>query len=176
MAHQHETTAPRDGSVVADLAAGALAGLIGVWALDRVDWFLYDRESPETRARTQAVRPGGLDPAHVIADAAAKAMGIHLDIDPPQPHPAGLAVHYSIGVAPAALYGVLQERLPAVATGRGALFGLSLFLAQDEALNSLTGLAARPEDYPWQDHARGLVAHVAFGIVTDAVLRALRGR
>lgn len=38
---------------------------------------------------------------------------------------------------------------------------------------TVTGLAASPGDYPWQDHARGLVAHLVYGIVTDTVLRLL---
>lgn len=156
------------------LLLGAAAGAVGVWVLDRVDWFLYDREDEETRRRTQRVRPDGLDPAHLVANKVAGAFGQSLT--PQQPHPAGMAVHYSIGIAPAALYGAVRHRLPALGGGRGALFGLGLFLLQDEGLNSLTGLSARQRDYPWQDHARGLVAHVAFGVVVDALLGAMNKR
>ena len=44
---------------------------------------------------------------------------------------------------------------------------------QDEALNAITGLSARPGQYPWQAHARGLVAHVVYGLVTDIALNAM---
>jgi hypothetical protein len=50
-----------------------------------------------------------------------------------------------------------------------------LFLVQDEAVNAATGLSARPGQYPWQAHARGLVAHLVYGLVTDGVLRLLKG-
>jgi hypothetical protein len=48
-----------------------------------------------------------------------------------------------------------------------------LFLAQDEALNQVMGLSARQKDYPWQAHARGLVAHLTLGLVTNTVLNLL---
>lgn len=160
-------------NVLADAVKGAAAGAIGVWVMDRVDWYMYDHEDAEARRRTQQVRPGGLDPAHVVANKVASAFGTELS--PRQPHPAGVAVHYAIGIGPAALYGALQDRVPAFGTGRGALYGLGLFLIQDELVNSATGLSARPGQYPWQVHARGLVAHLVFGIITDTVFRLLKG-
>jgi len=41
---------------------------------------------------------------------------------------------------------------------------------QDEVLNTVTGLGARPQRYPWQAHARGLVAHIVYGVATELVL------
>jgi hypothetical protein len=141
--------------------------------LDRLDSFMYDHEDPQARRRTQEVRPQGLDPAHRLANKIAGVFGTELS--PRQPHPAGIAIHYGLAVGPGALYGALYDRYPALGTGRGALYGFGLFLLQDELLNTVTGLAARPSRYPWQAHARGLVAHVAYGIVTDMVFRFLKG-
>jgi hypothetical protein len=160
-------------SKLADALMGAVAGAIGVWALDRVDWYLYNRERPETRRRTQAVRPRGMDPAHLLANQAAEALG--MELSPRQPHPVGIAVHYAIGIVPAALYGALLDDAPALGAGRGSLYGLSVFVIHDEILNPALGLAARPADYPWQDHARGFAAHLAYGLVTHAVLGMLKG-
>jgi hypothetical protein len=42
-------------------------------------------------------------------------------------------------------------------------------------MSPLLGLAAPPQDYPWQDHARSLVAHVVVGAVAEGILRALDG-
>jgi hypothetical protein len=166
---------PGDAGIAADMLLGAVAGAVGVWVMDRVDWFLSDHEDPEARRRTRAVRPGGMDPAHVVANRAVQALGAELS--PPQPHPAGIAVHYAIGIGPAAFYGALRDRVPAVGTGRGLLYGLGLFLVQDELLNAAGGFSAGPRAYPWQAHARGLVAHLVYGAVTDAVLDLLhRGR
>lgn len=160
--------------IVKDLALGALAGAVGVWALDRLDWAMWNRETPELRARTRAARPHGLDPAHVLAKHAADALPIRAT--PDQLEHAGNAIHVAIGLAPAVLYGALRPRLPWVSAGRGSLFGVSLFLLQDEGLNTALKLGGRPRDYPWQDHARGLVAHTVFGLVTDAVLSLFQDR
>jgi hypothetical protein len=160
-------------SVLADSLKGAVAGGIAVWVMEQVDWYMYNHEAAEARRRTQRVRPGGLDPAHVMANRVAHAVGTELS--PPQPHPAGIAIHYALGVGPGALYGALQDRVPGLGAGRGALFGLGLFLMQDELAFAASGLSARPSQYPWQAHARGLVAHLIFGVVTDTLLRVLKG-
>lgn len=147
--------------------AGAAAGAIAVWTMDRLDWFAYNHESEEARKRTIAARPDGKDPAHVMADKLAGVAGKSVS----QPSPAGLMVHYSLGIAPGAIYGALYETAPALSAGRGSLFGLALFLLQDEGLNAVSGLSGKPKDYPWQAHVRGLVAHVVYGVVTDTIVR-----
>lgn len=168
---QHAANRTERNSLINGALKGAVAGAVAVWVMDRFDWFEWEHEDPETRQHTQQVRPGGMDPAHVTANKVAEATG--KELSPSQPHPAGLMVHYSLGIGPGALYGALGDQYPGLTTGRGALFGLGLFLAQDEILNSVTGLAAKPQDYPWQDHARGLKQHVIYGLVTDSVLRLL---
>jgi len=150
-----------------DLLKGAVAGVVATWIMDRVDWAMYRREDPKVRRRTRAVRPEGKDPAHVIASKAARAVGLE---PPPQDHPAGVAVHYAIGIAPAVVYGAARRRLPAVTAGRGLALGLGVFIAEDEIANPLLGFSAPPQRYPWQPHARGLVSHLVYGVVTHAVL------
>ncbi len=151
-------------SVVADVVIGAAAGAIAVWVMDRMDWFAYNHESEEARQRTIAARPNGMDPAHLVADK--MTVG-----EITQPHPAGIAVHYSLGIAPGALYGALHQTVPGLSVGRGSLFGLGLFLMQDEGLNAVTGLSGKPQQYPWQAHARGLAAHMLYGVVMDSIVR-----
>ncbi len=155
--------------VAGDLLTGALAGAAGVWALDRLDWFLVDQEPERARRQTRLARPDGQDPAHVIANAAARAAGARLS--PEQPHPAGIAVHYGIGMAMGAAYAALCRRAGVVGAGRGVPFGLAMFVLQDEGLNTLLGTGGPPGRYPWQTHARGAAAHALFGFVTDALLR-----
>jgi len=150
---------------------GAIAGAAGVWLMDRVGWFLYRRDDPAALQREKAARVEGKDPAHVAAGKVARAFGITLS--PSQPHPAGITVHYALGVVPGALYGPLRRRANGVGAGRGLLYGLSLFLVNDELLNPLMGLASGPAAYAWQAHARGLVAHLVLGASTDAALDAL---
>lgn len=162
---------PNSEGVAGDVLKGAIAGAAGVWLTDRVGWFMYRREDPAALQREQAARVEGMDPAHVVAGKVARAFGITLS--PSQPHPSGIAVHYALGVVPGALYGLLRHRSNGLGTGRGLLYGLSLFLVNDELLNPLLGLASGPNAYPWQAHARGLVAHLVPGASTDAALDAL---
>jgi uncharacterized membrane protein YeaQ/YmgE (transglycosylase-associated protein family) len=153
--------------ILISAVAGAAAGVLAVWVMDRFDWFAYNHEPEEARQQTSSARPDGMDPAHIVADKVAGVVGKEVS----QPSPAGIAVHYSIGIMPGALYGAVHDRFPAIGTGRGSLFGLGLFLLQDEGLNALAGLSGKPQEYPWQAHARGLMAHLVYGTVTDAALR-----
>lgn len=152
---------------------GAVAGVVGLWALDRVDWALYEREDPAAQRRLRQARPHGLDPAHNIARTVAGLFGRELDR---QPNPAGIAVHYGLGVSAAMGYAALRNRFPAVKLGGGSLFGALLWLAQDEGLNALLGTSGKPQDYPLTTHLRGLAAHLVFGITTEMVLRLRPGR
>jgi hypothetical protein len=163
------------GELAFDVLKGAVAGAVGVWAMDRVDWFMYERglDTPETRRQTEAARPGGMDPAHVTAKMAADAIGVRLSS--PKENPAGLAVHYSLGIMPGMLYGAMRGRVDYVGAGRGLGYGFALFVLEDEIANPLLGTAAPPGRYPWTAHARGLVAHLVYGLVTDAVLSLLNG-
>lgn len=159
-------------NLVVDLLQGALAGAVGVWAMDRVDWFVYDRERQEVKEQTRANRPGGEDPAHVIAGRVADALGKPLI--GARRDAAGTAVHYSLGILPGALYGALSGRVKAVGAGRGLGYGLAMFIVEDELVNTALGIAGPPTGYPWQAHARGLLAHLVLGCVTDAALRLQR--
>ena len=136
-----------------------------------MDWKLYRAGGPERIRRTEAARPGGMDPAHVMAQRAASKVGVNLG--DPKDNPAGHAIHYGIGIGMGALYGLLRGISPAFATGRGALFGLATWVIQDEGLNTVLGTAGNPLDYPWQDHARGAAAHSVFGLTTDLITRIL---
>lgn len=154
---------------------GAIAGAVGVWVMDRLDWFMFRHEDQRARHLTEQVRPDGLDPAHAAVKKVANAFGTELT--PAQLDPAGLALHYALGIGPAAAYGALRERLPAPPQGQDLLYGLGLglglFLIQDEGLNQAMGISAKQKEYPWQAHARGFVAHMTLGLVTNAVLNVL---
>ena len=167
------TTAGRaaDAELPTDLLMGAVAGAAAIWAMNRLDWFLVGQEPERVRRQTRDARPGGLDPAHVVADRAARLMGTRLS--PAQPHPAGIAIYYGFGVLMGAAYAALRRRLDWVGAGRGVAFGLAMFLLKDEGLNTLLGTGGPPARYPWHAHARGAAADATFGLVADTVLRLL---
>lgn len=185
-------------SAAVDVLLGAAAGAAGVWAMDRVGWFLYNREDPDAIARELQARrgeggveysgaekealdrqppsqPGGKDVAHAGVEKVAWITGI--DVRTSQPNAAGIALHYALGVVPGALYGVIRRQLPVLQAGGGAFYGLCLFVLMDEVAAPALGLASGPRDYPWQAHARGAVAHVVLGVATEGLLRVVdRGR
>lgn len=162
---------PDAKNMFADMVKGAIAGAAGVWALDQATWAMWNREDPEVMEQERQARPGGLDPAHVMANRAAHAMGTELT--PKQPNAAGMVVHYSLGVLPGALYGVLRHEMGGLNTGRGAFFGLGLGIVQDQIINSVIGTSGAPTEYPKEAHIRGLVGHAVYGVVTDMVLEML---
>lgn len=157
------------GDLVTDALKGAIAGAIGVWAMDKVIWAMWDRTDPAKLQQEREARPGGLDPAHVIANRAAEAVGTELT--PKQPHPAGIGVHYGLGIMPAAAYGVLRHRVPAITAAGGMLYGLGIFLVEDEGVNPILGTSGGPTEYPMEAHVRGLVGHLVLGAGTHASLK-----
>lgn len=163
----------RGPSLVGDLVLGGAAGALALMALDKVDWSIWNRLPATSKLRTFAARPGGRDPAHEMAHRLA-------ELCPENPTPAqvdkaGEVIHVLLGLAPAMVYAALRSRVPGVAAGRGAAFGAALFVIQDEGLNTLMKFGGRPQDYPLADHARGLAAHVTYGVALDAFLSVVDG-
>lgn len=163
-----EDAAEQGYGAVAKALMGAAAGAAGAFALDRVDWLMWNHEDEEAKALTNRVRPYGEPPAHVAAHKVEEA----LDLDPtPEQHEiAGVAIHYGIGVGPAIIYALVRDKLPVSGVPRGLLYGFGVFATHDEFIASASGLAAAPGRYPWQAHARGLVAHLAYGVATELML------
>lgn len=147
---------------------GAAAGAVGTWALDRADWLMWKNEDQDARLQTNAVRPFGEPPAHVLATKAEQLFG--LNPTPEQHEIAGALVHHGIGIGPAIVYSIVRDKLPGEGPARGLLYGLALFLLQDEGVNAATRLGAKPQKYPWQAHARGLVSHLVYGVATEMML------
>lgn len=46
----------KDGNVLTDMVKGAVAGAVGIWALDRVTWWLWDRENPMSLHQERTAR------------------------------------------------------------------------------------------------------------------------
>ena len=155
----------------ATLARGGAAGAVGVVAMDVVTWLLYRRESTAHLAREKRARARGKDTAHALVQKVAEAAGS--DAGAEQPNGAGIAVHYGLGMAPGALYAQRRRQYPWLRTGRGALYGLGLFVLNDEIGARLLRIAGPQRSYPWQAHVRGLIGHVVLGLVTEATLNAM---
>lgn len=150
---------------------GAAAGAVGVLAMDIATWWMYRGEDARRLEREKQARPLGKDPAHVAARKIASLFGSDAAQD--EPNAAGIGMHYALGMVPGAAYAKVRRAQPSVAAGGGAVYGLSLFLLNDEIANRVLGLSGPPRAYPWQAHVRGVVGHVVLGVVTEATLKAL---
>ncbi len=75
-----------------------------------------------------------------------------------------------LGVVPGALYGALRRRVPLLGAGRGLMYGMLLFVGNDEVMNTELGLAGPYSAYPAAAHLRGLVGHAVLGVATDTGL------
>lgn len=175
---------------VADAVLGAVAGAVGVWAMDQVGWFMLRTESTPALVRDLQARPGKEVIAHDTAEQVRSIRGNPLSgaeaasatttatqvsgVSAPdrKPGPAATAFHFGLGMLPGAVYAIARRPRPRLRTGYGALYGLGLFTIMDETAAPLTGIASEPSRYPWQAHARGLVAHLVLGITTEILLRA----
>ena len=94
---------------------------------------------------------------------------------PAQQQPlAGQIVHYVVGAARGAGYGIAAEFRPAVTAGFGAPFGFGLAAVLDEAVVPAVGLGSPPWETPPSTHAYTLASHLLFGTVTEFTRRQLR--
>lgn len=150
-----------------DAAAGAFAGVIATVALSGVTSSLYERENRLARWREDWTR-GGKSAYEIAAEKAAELAGV--DLSSEQEATAATAIHYGIGVGSGAVYGVVRRHIPAPAIVKGLGFGTALWLIADEGANPALGLTPGPRAFPWQTHARGLAAHLVFGLVAEGVL------
>jgi hypothetical protein len=158
-------------SVLREVVKGAIAGAASVWMMDRVIWYMYNHEDRDAYLQEKQAQKGGKYVAFVAANKMANAVGASMTDK--QEFIAGKTVHYLLGIMPGALYGVLRHKIKGLDKGRGLLYGLGLFIVNDEIMAPLGGLASGPLAYPWQAHARGLAGHLTLGAATDATIRAL---
>jgi hypothetical protein len=160
-----------NGDLIGDMIKGAIGGAVGVWTMDRVGWDMYLSEDPEAFAQEKEAQVEGRWASHAAVDKVVDRMGVSLTDE--QQHKIGKAAHYSLGIVPGAMYGALRNRVDGVGAGRGLLYGLGIWLVEDEGLNPLLGFTSGPMAYPWQAHWRGLVEHLVLGLVTDTVIEVL---
>ncbi len=160
-------------SLLGDALRGAVAGGIATWLMDLATTGLVQAESPEDAKREAAARPNGRSSVANLLSRVEEQTGLQLDDDARSM--ASQGIHYGLGVVPGALYGALRRRVPLLGAGRGLLYGMLLFLGNDEVMNTELGLAGPYSAYPAATHLRGLVGHAVLGVATDTGLDILGG-
>ena len=159
--------------LVRDAVRGAIAGAAATWLMDVVTTRLYEGQASSVTEREQAAQPNGKGSVANMVDRFEDATGISISA---RSRPiVENAVHYLLGVAPGAVYGVVRRRLPAARLWDGAAYGLVIFALNDEYLNTRLGFAGPYSAYPIETHLRGLAGHAALGMGTETGIRLLGG-
>jgi hypothetical protein len=153
-----------------DAIAGAAAGALATLVMGKVTSYLYEHEPAPVREQYERVT-GGKGPAERAAEKLERVLG--RELSEAQRQKLAQSIHWALGMAGGAAYGVLRRRVPRTHWGHGLAYGVEFFALVDEGLTPLLGLAEPPPAYPWQAHARGLVGHLVYGVVTDAALHAM---
>ncbi len=153
-------------SIPGSLSKALLAGLAGGLAGSAAKVVAEKLFPPRTQGQTP--------PPQLIVDRAANAIGA----DPSQTtkKAAGEGVHWVFGTVTGGVYAVAAEYQPRVTSWRGAAFGLAVNRLMHEGMLPYTGLVEPVKDQPAQERVSEWVTHVVYGVVTEAVRRAVRKR
>ncbi|MDQ2867778.1 MAG: DUF1440 domain-containing protein [Verrucomicrobiota bacterium] len=158
-----------------DLGKGLIAGVVGGLAASfMMEQFqaLWSKVSDEIHPRKKPGRRA--DPATVkMAQTVSKAVTGE-KIPAARKPLAGEAVHYAMGAASGAIYGVATELAPFAAAGDGLAFGTSVWLAADNGIVPALGLARPAKEIPFSTHFYALASHLVYGFVAETVRQALR--
>jgi hypothetical protein len=168
MRAQNGRSGVKHRSLAGGLVAGAISGGVATWLMDMVTTGIQQGQSRADARREEAAQANGKSSVENLLEKAETTVGMRLD---DSLRPVALqAIHYGLGIGPAALYGALRGRLPLIDAGRGILFGGLVWAVNDNYLNTALGLAGPPSAYPASTHFRGLVGHLVLGAATDALL------
>lgn len=162
----------RDASVWKGLAAGLAGGLAAAWVMNQYQkgW------SKVAAAGNGHPRPSGKTEASATEKtASAIAENVfHQKLPENQKKPASSAVHYILGSAIGAAYGVTAEFAPKTTIAAGLPFGAAVWLGADEVAVPLLHLGPSASDTSLSTHAYALSSHLVYGAVTDGIRRLVR--
>jgi uncharacterized protein DUF1440 len=152
--------------------AGAIAGLVGAYAMERFQalWAEAEKQArPTQTAGADKDEPTTVKAAERVAETV-----LHTELSDEVKPVAGEVVHYGMGMFSGAIYGALAEFLPVVRAGNGLVFGAVLWWVADNMAVPAIWLAKKPSAYPTSTHAYALSSHLVYGFVTESVRRILR--
>ncbi|MGF1471833.1 MAG: hypothetical protein ACFB50_08850 [Rubrobacteraceae bacterium] len=155
-------------NTIVDLGVGAAIGYGASRIMDRTTGWYFERQSETSRRREEEIAPGG---APVLAGKKIASM-VGREVADEEAARIGLFVHRSLGVS----YGMAATAL--VRAGMrpmraGITTGAAAFLLVDEVVNSVM-FTPPPQAYPVESHLRGVVGHLAYGIVAGSGLTIVR--
>lgn len=151
-----------------NVAAGALAGMIGGFALSGAAQSIYALTDQQDKDRESAIEPR--DPFIVLARKLQAATGIQADEKQEKLFEQVTAT--SISAAAGVAWSLVARRWPLGWVAGGLAFGALFWAVEDEGMNSVMGLVGDNTKYPPEAHLRGLAAHAVFGLVTAGLVEA----
>lgn len=175
----------RKGHPVLGAVAGAVAGLVGSWAMVRFNHVIGGggfRAGDTHGHRRMRGAPNDTDgtisdePASMKAASAVARPVIGRRLTEEEKEVAGPIAHYLFGALMGAMYGASAETQPSTTAGAGVPFGTAVWLAADEVGLPLAGLSAPPTKYPLSRHLTAFASHMVFGLTVEGVRRLLRGQ
>ena len=86
------------------------------------------------------------------------------------------ALHFSIGMALGAGYGLAVELMPEAAIAGGIPFFVGEAVLGNEMIGPMVGMFRPPQDYPANKHWNSVITHVVYGAVAELARREVRRR
>lgn len=151
-----------------ELAIGAFAGLIGGFALAGAAQVMYNLTSEDKKREEADIEPR--DPFIVLADKLQNLTGVKLNERQKKVFEQSTVT--TVALASGMAYAALARKSKLNWLAKGAIFGALFWAIEDEGMGTALGLFGDNTKYPLEAHIRGLVAHVAFGVVTAAIHQA----
>jgi uncharacterized membrane protein YagU involved in acid resistance len=158
-----------------DVMKGALAGLIGglvaafVMAEFQSVWSKVSGEKKQRNPNAKKEEPSTVKVAEMISENA-----FDHQLTKEEKGYAGPAMHYAMGGTSGAIYGAVNEMMPAVHMAAGLPFGAAVWVVADDIVLPALGLKKPPTEYPLSEHAYTLASHFVYGLTTEMVRGAVR--
>ncbi len=161
------------------IVAGAVAGLVGTWAMSEAQrlWtHVVDGDARESAGGRHDARDWQERSEHQNSnELAAQAIARHMlgrRLTRRELRFAAPLTHYLFGAAMDAVYGAYAQRRQAPTSGAG--FGTTVWLAADEIAMPILGLSQSTARRPLEMHLQSLAAHLVFGTATEMTRRSLQ--
>jgi uncharacterized membrane protein YagU involved in acid resistance len=175
-------------SMIKGALAGAMAGMVGAWAMDRTQSLLsraigdnpsgardeWTDSQGGQRSRADVQRGQTHEPATMVAAAKASRAITGRAPTKRQRWWGGVGLHYAFGAGVGAVYGALAERAAVITRGAGLPYGTAVWLAAENVMAPAMGVSPPPAQSSPRLHLHALFAHLAFGCSAELVRKLLR--
>ncbi len=166
---------PHEPDFAKALLAGIAGGLLASFLMEQFQ-ALWMKAAEELKPNNDEEKSGSQEEPATVKVAQAVSEGLtDKKIPASKKAFAGEAVHYTMGAASGAIYGVAAELTPLATMAGGMAFGASVWLTADNAVLPALGFAKPLTQIPASTHVYALASHLVYGFVTETVRRAFRG-